>query len=107
MMLFVSSYAFRSPEKAALQEIGPRFTLKLRSLKKGVPVVEDISKPPPALDFANDEDDDPVQAPGDEEPKKERETDVKRAAGRTPNTNNDFEWVWKPELETTRRTFFL
>ncbi|ETW78862.1 hypothetical protein HETIRDRAFT_14859, partial [Heterobasidion irregulare TC 32-1] len=29
-------YAFRTPEKVALQEIGPRFTLKLRSMKKGL-----------------------------------------------------------------------
>lgn len=28
---------FKSTEKAALQEIGPRFTLKLRWLKKGIP----------------------------------------------------------------------
>jgi glutamine cyclotransferase len=34
-----NSYAFRSPEKVALQEIGPRFTLKLRSLKKNIPAV--------------------------------------------------------------------
>ena len=30
-------YAFRSTEKVALQEIGPRFTLKLKWLKKGLP----------------------------------------------------------------------
>jgi ribosome production factor 1 len=30
-------YMFKSDEKAKLQEIGPKFTLKLRSLKKGLP----------------------------------------------------------------------
>jgi hypothetical protein len=32
-------YVFDSPTKARLQEIGPRFTLKLRWLKKGLPSV--------------------------------------------------------------------
>jgi ribosome production factor 1 len=33
------SYMFASTEKARLQEIGPRFTLKLRWLRKGLPSV--------------------------------------------------------------------
>ncbi|KAG8689459.1 hypothetical protein FRC09_012414 [Ceratobasidium sp. 395] len=96
----------RSTEKAALQEIGPRFTLKLRSLKKGVPVVESGSKPPPPLEFASD---DAPQPSGSAEDVGEPES----AAGAHPakdhrsNKDDDFEWVWKPELETTRRTFFL
>ncbi|KAG8684475.1 hypothetical protein FRC08_013670 [Ceratobasidium sp. 394] len=98
-------YAFRSTEKAALQEIGPRFTLKLRSLKKGTPVVEVGSKPPPALEFANDE------------PEPSGSVEDTRSPIETPNVHpneanradncDDFEWVWKPELESTRRTFFL
>jgi ribosome production factor 1 len=40
-------YAFRSPEKVALQEIGPRFTLKLRWLKRGIPAVRDHGAAPP------------------------------------------------------------
>jgi ribosome production factor 1 len=40
--LTLPSYAFRTTEKVALQEIGPRFTLKLRSLKKGVPAVTSV-----------------------------------------------------------------
>jgi hypothetical protein len=47
-------YAFRSLEKAALQEIGPRFTLKLRWLKKGAPAVKDLGAPPPPLLLASD-----------------------------------------------------
>lgn len=47
-------YAFRSLEKAALQEIGPRFTLKLRWLKKGIPGVKDLGAPPPPLMLASD-----------------------------------------------------
>ena len=47
-------YAFRSLEKAALQEIGPRFTLKLRWLKKGAPAVKDLGAQPPPLILASD-----------------------------------------------------
>ena len=43
---FGVSYAFESPEKVALQEIGPRFTLKLRWLKKGIPVVYNYGEAP-------------------------------------------------------------
>lgn len=49
-------YAFRTPEKVALQEIGPRFTLKLRSLKKGLPAVKALGEAPPALEFDNFDD---------------------------------------------------
>ncbi|KAI4523748.1 Brix-domain-containing protein, partial [Schizophyllum commune Loenen D] len=44
-------YAFRSTEKVALQEIGPRFTLKLRWLKKGIPAVQQFGAPPKPLEF--------------------------------------------------------
>src|SRR5580658_8059804 len=42
MSLIWPSYAFRTTEKVALQEIGPRFTLRLRSLKKGIPAVTSV-----------------------------------------------------------------
>ncbi|EUC59113.1 ribosome production factor 1 [Rhizoctonia solani AG-3 Rhs1AP] len=100
-------YAFRSSEKAALQEIGPRFTLKLRSLKKGLPVVENISKPPPALEFANDEDDSTNRKPENDASGELEVATANDKGERTSHVSNDFEWVWKPELETTRRTFFL
>lgn len=47
-------YAFRSPEKVALQEIGPRFTLKLRSLRKGIPAVQRFGDAPKPLTFEAD-----------------------------------------------------
>ena len=34
-MFVVYRYIFKNAEKVGLQEIGPRFTLKLRSLQKG------------------------------------------------------------------------
>ncbi|KAF8677426.1 Brix protein [Rhizoctonia solani] len=99
-------YAFRSSEKAALQEIGPRFTLKLRSLKKGLPVVENLSKPPPALEFASDEEES-AKAHGDtEDTSAQAVTSASEKKGEAPGISNDFEWVWKPELETTRRTVY-
>ncbi|KAF0492545.1 Brix-domain-containing protein [Gigaspora margarita] len=53
-------YVFKNKEKAELQEIGPRFTLKLKWLQKGI--------------FDKDE---------------------------------EYEWIFKPKLETSRRRFFL
>ncbi|CAO3684528.1 unnamed protein product [Rhizopus microsporus] len=53
-------YVFRDTEKVGLQELGPRFTLKLRWLQKGV--------------YQRDE---------------------------------EYEWIFKPELETSRKKFFL
>lgn len=82
-----------------MQEIGPRFTLKLRSLKKGIPVVENVSKPPPALEFANDGDENPLETPEGETMNEQQESGAKKAkAGRAPSTNDDFEWAWKVGL---------
>ncbi|KAB5594488.1 Ribosome production factor 1 [Ceratobasidium theobromae] len=83
-------YAFRSAEKAALQEIGPRFTLKLRSLKKGLPVIEGLSKPPPPLEFAN-EDKQPSEATEGDDLSNEKEICVVKATERVPNAGGDFE----------------
>ena len=44
-------YGFRSTEKPALQEIGPRFTLKLRSLRTGLLVVKKFREPSIRLGF--------------------------------------------------------
>jgi len=108
-------YAFRSTEKVALQEIGPRFTLKLRSLKKGLPAVMNNGDPKKPLEFddfgespdgeqaaAGDMETDPVH----EHPEDGQEQTVSLQK-QDPNTTDEFLWMWKPELETTRRTFFL
>lgn len=101
-------YMFKSTERAALQEIGPRFTLKLRSLKKGLPSVQNLGAAPPPLVIAKD-----VDVSDDEE----EETTTNEQGGKEPPTvplasngpakTEEFEWRWKPELETTRSTFFL
>ncbi|KAG7443573.1 Brix-domain-containing protein [Guyanagaster necrorhizus] len=92
-------YAFRSTEKVALQEIGPRFTLKLRSLRKGIPAVERFGEAPKGLEFDNgvSEDQNSASAEGTtNEPEKV-----------VAPKQDEYLWAWKPELETTRRTFFL
>ncbi|KII87521.1 hypothetical protein PLICRDRAFT_177264 [Plicaturopsis crispa FD-325 SS-3] len=90
-------YAFRSTEKVALQEIGPRFTLKLRSLKKGIPAVQQFGEAPKPLEFDAAETAEPT--PEDDEARETKKVDAPK--------QDEFLWVWKPELETTRRTFFL
>ncbi|KAJ7437110.1 anticodon-binding protein [Mycena galericulata] len=107
-------YAFRSPEKVALQEIGPRFTLKLRSLRKGIPAVQRFGDDPKPLVFEVDN-----QEEGDEGTLEEPGAAGQGAAGETDKTEapeakpvvppqtDEYLWTWKPELETTRRTFFL
>ncbi|KAJ7902364.1 anticodon-binding protein [Mycena leptocephala] len=77
-------YAFRSPEKVALQEIGPRFTLRLQSLRKGIPAVQRFGDEPKPLIF---------------EPEDAETEDAETKTASAPKV--------VPELETTRRTFFL
>ncbi|KAH9066592.1 Brix-domain-containing protein [Lactarius vividus] len=105
-------YAFRSTEKVALQEIGPRFTLKLRSLKKGLPAVNylgDVAKPLEFDSFSEPEEKMEEKPAGDQgEPDAESES-TKEAIPpkKVPSKADEYEWVWKPELETSKRTFFL
>ncbi|KAG5652049.1 hypothetical protein H0H81_006469 [Sphagnurus paluster] len=106
-------YAFRSTEKVALQEIGPRFTLKLRWLKKGIPAVQNYGEAPKPLAFEVD------SFEVDEKGSKEKEEKLSTAGDPAepgdpqiqkpvvPPKTDEYIWAWKPELETTRRTFFL
>ncbi|TFK51640.1 Brix-domain-containing protein [Heliocybe sulcata] len=103
-------YAFRSTEKVALQEIGPRFTLKLRWLTKGIPAVQHMGEPAKRLEFDNgDNDRVDEQSPQDAEEagKGEQSEEGGSKQGVEPPRQNEYLWIWKPELETTRRTFFL
>ncbi|KAI0065610.1 Brix-domain-containing protein [Artomyces pyxidatus] len=105
-------YAFRSTEKVALQEIGPRFTLKLRSLKKGLPAVKNFGEAPKPLEFDTFEDADEDLKIGedhDSEPQAPEEAveEAQPTSKGPPPKADEYEWQWKPELETTRRTFFL
>ena len=96
----ISRYAFRSTEKVALQEIGPRFTLKLRSLKKGLPAVNylgDVAKPLEFDTFSEAEEkmeepasDDQGELDTEGEPTKEAALPKK-----VPPKAEEYEWVWK------------
>ncbi|KAI0352351.1 Brix-domain-containing protein [Trametes cingulata] len=115
-------YAFRSTEKVALQEIGPRFTLKLRYLKKGLPAVKNLGAPSKPLEFDTEEAEQEQQAlkdvemgnTGAQEQGEEAAGEIAAAEAEEPKrkkvvppTEDEYLWIWKPELETTRRTFFL
>jgi ribosome production factor 1 len=83
------SYAFRSTEKVALQEIGPRFTLKLRWLKKGIPAVFNYGEEPEPLVIAS-------QPAHPEEPKDEvQEASTEKAKKTIPPKQDEFIWAWK------------
>lgn len=85
-------YVFKSTEKTGLQEIGPRFTLKLRWLKKGVPAIKD-SGSHPGLQLADS-------------PDEQNNGELPEEATAIPK-ETDYEWLWQPKMEVNRRTFFL
>lgn len=136
-------YAFRSTEKVQLQEIGPRFTLKLRSLRKGLPAVKNLGEVSKDLEFDTFEDEEkPAQdspVVHVDEPAQGEDADMTDLGDSpvvsanpskpvVPPKEDEYVWMWKvcdcsrcasylslltmtvsyqPELETTRRTFFL
>ena len=125
---WLTSYAFRSTEKVALQEIGPRFTLKLRSLKKGLPAVNYLGDVAKRLEFdVFNEPEEKADRPADDQESggSEVPTEAVKPSRKVPPKADEYEWVWKvcpvcdlkcssliisisqPELETSRRTFFL
>jgi len=93
LCFFIASYMFKSSEKAALQEIGPRFTLKLRSLKKGLPAVHNLGVAPPKLEIAPEDD-----SPGDDRTDADfsnMDGSIQPKKGEAPTTEEEFLWVWK------------
>lgn len=80
-------YMFKSTERAALQEIGPRFTLKLKYIKKGVPAVHQLGAAPPPLQFDEDNED------GEEEENKPATKTPGAAAA--PAKDEEYIWQWK------------
>lgn len=57
-------------------------------------MIEGLSKPPPPLEFAN-EDKQPSEATEGDDLPNEKEICVVKATERVPNAGGDFEWVWK------------
>ncbi|KAJ7223767.1 hypothetical protein C8J57DRAFT_1391249 [Mycena rebaudengoi] len=86
------------------REIGPRFTLKLRSMRKGIPAVQRFGdEPQTEEDEENPMLDEPEAGPEDPE----AASDAAPKLAVVPPQTDEYLWTWKPELETTRRTFFL
>ena len=67
-----------------MQEIGPRFTLKLRWLKKGIPAVQDFGAAPPPLRLASDE------------PEMEGDKDKDKRV--VPPVTDEYEWQWRVSI---------
>lgn len=89
-----SRYAFRSEEKVALQEIGPRFTLKLRWLKKNIPAVINYGESAAPLTIEKDEEDDPVEESENKE-ESEESKEPKERPRTVPPKVDEFLWQWK------------
>lgn len=114
-------YAFRSTEKTALQEIGPRFTLKLRWMKKGIPAVYALGQPARALEIASTNEGnfsetdgqalnnrgESLLTTGDADKESANNDNATEPNRIQPPTQDEYIWIWKPEAETTRRTFSL
>jgi ribosome production factor 1 len=117
---------FKSIEKTALQEIGPRFTLKLKWLRKGLPAVTGgASTAVPVAPGAEEESEEEEVAEGgdgddaeetfiekevqegeedDEDAEEEHPAPQKGGKRKIPplNQQGEFEWQWK-----VRRFMFL
>ncbi|KIM44616.1 hypothetical protein M413DRAFT_357804 [Hebeloma cylindrosporum] len=82
-------YAFRSTEKVALQEIGPRFTLKLRWLKKGIPAVFRYGEEPQPLVINSH------SPPAEESEDQGQRTSTEKPKKVVPPKQDEFIWAWK------------
>ena len=82
---------FKSTDKTALQEIGPRFTLRLRNLRNGLPTVNTLGVPMKPLEIAEDpleeEAEDLVAAD-------EVDADGTKESVKKPKKSADGEYVW-------------
>jgi ribosome production factor 1 len=95
-------YAFRSPEKVALQEIGPRFTLKLRWLKRGLPAVQNFGASPGALEISVGTEELPEhqeqELPSEQDQEQDQEMEEKLPEPlpvSNPPKDNEYIWRWK------------
>ncbi|KAK8850593.1 hypothetical protein IAR55_004512 [Kwoniella newhampshirensis] len=120
-------YMFSSAISAKLQEIGPRFTLKLRWLRKGLPSVTAPDGRAPIggdAEAASDEEMDGDEDAEEIARQEKQDEDAAMAEIGKPQTGKgktthgeikvpaldeeqEYEWKWKPKMEVSRRTFFL
>ena len=79
-----------------MQEIGPRFTLKLRSLRKGLPAVMEFGDPPKKIEFDVGEKEDAKEDGIEERVGKEEEvTEVDKKKVIKPPSQDEYLWIWK------------
>lgn len=80
---------FKSTEKTALQEIGPRFTLRLRSIRNGIPQNNALGAPIKPLEITQDErgEDETIQDSSAEKAKASQPRGKKPADG-------EYAWSW-------------
>jgi ribosome production factor 1 len=93
-------YVFDSPTKARLQEIGPRFTLKLRWLKKGLP---SVTAPDGRIAHGGNDDLDKVDLEAEKKEEDDAMGDI--GSGSTPvqqgpiipplDQEQEYEWKWR------------
>lgn len=103
-------YVFKNEEKANLQEIGPRFTLKLRSLKEGLPKGAGVwdgeihfdGKP---KDIGSTREEDGLEQDG-EQPSDQSKAKRKRTQ-RIDEEQTGLSFEWKPKMGVSRRNFYL
>ena len=96
-------YVFDSPTKARLQEIGPRFTLKLRWLKKGLP---SVTAPDGRIAHGGNDDLDKVDLEAERKEEDDAMGDI--GSGNTPvqqgpiipplAQEQEYEWKWRVSL---------
>ena len=82
----------------ALQEIGPRFTLKLRYLKKGLPAVKNLGAPSKPLQFDDAEAESrDVDMPDAQEQEQEAVAGSQNYVRKevVPPTEDEYLWMWK------------
>ncbi|KIO18197.1 hypothetical protein M407DRAFT_11998 [Tulasnella calospora MUT 4182] len=124
-------YMFKSTERTALQEIGPRFTLKLRSLKTGLPSNNPLGAPMKPLEMAKEDEEPEQQYPhiveevaksedngeagnsGGEDEEAEEESarvekeETKRDEKKGARKGEEFAWAWNPRMDFKKRNFYL
>ncbi|EIW70093.1 hypothetical protein TREMEDRAFT_30267 [Tremella mesenterica DSM 1558] len=104
-------YMFSSPTRARLQEIGPRFTLKLRWLRKGLPAVTAADGRVPGGGDAEEEEISRQEKMDEDEAAAEMGKESTEVKGKpvipSLDEEQEYEWKWKPKMEVSRRTFFL
>jgi ribosome production factor 1 len=121
-------YMFASATSARLQEIGPRFTLKLRWLRKGLPAVTAADGRIPGGGDAEEDgsageegagetdemmrqermdEDEAMKEIGTAQPGKAKAKAIEEMGIPALDEEQEYEWKWKPKMEVSRRTFFL